>query len=303
MSPNAGEATADPAALPLASDAAGRWSAIAGVVLTLAMLLALVRALWGDGLAGLGEALPRDPLFYVASIALYLSLPIGDYVIFRRLWHIPAEGFVALLKKRIANEVVLGYAGEAYFYAWARAHARRVEAPFGAVKDVSILSAMAGNATTLLLVLMALPFAYARLPADQAATIAWSVLAVIGITAPFLIFARRVFSLPARSLWWIFGVHGLRLAAGTVLMALVWHFGRPDVTIGTWLLLSAGRMLTSRLPLVPNKDLLFANFAVLFIGQEAGLSSLVAVTAGFTLLLHLGLIGVFGVTSLLRKLR
>ena len=59
--------------------------------------------------------------------------------VYCRRWGIPLSGFVALLKKRIANDVVLGYSGEAYFYAWARQNAKMVAAPFGAVKDVSVL--------------------------------------------------------------------------------------------------------------------------------------------------------------------
>ena len=292
---------ADAAPEPRLTGGARPWSIIGGALITLAMLFALFRVLWGGGLAALGQSLPRDPMFYLASIALYLTLPLGDYVIYRRLWNIRLSGFVALLKKRIADEVVLDYAGEAYLYGWARTQSPPITAPLAAVKDVTILSAIAGNVWTLALLVLALPFAYARLPADQARTIAWSMLAILAISAPFLLFSKRIFSLPARALRWVFLIHALRLIAGLVLIAWVWHLGRPEVSIGTWLLLSAGRMLTSRLPFVPNKDLLFANFAVLFIGQEAGLSRLVAVTAAFALLIHLVLIGVLGAVSLMRK--
>lgn len=285
----------------MVADPPSRWSLVAGGLITAAMLLGIARALFGGGLAGLNGAIPRDPMFYLMSIALYLSVPLGDYVIFRRLWHIPPEAFVALVKKGIANEVVLGYAGEAYFYAWARSRARMIAAPFGAVKDVSILSAIAGNAATLLLVLLALPFAYGALPPAIARSVGISVLAVVAASLPFLIFSKRVFSLPRPTLWWAFGVHSARLLVAALLIALVWHFGRPDVPLGSLMLLSAGRMLVGRLPLVPNKDLLFANFAILFVGQGAGLSSLVAVTAAFTLVIHLVLIAVFGMYSLVRK--
>ncbi|WP_216075134.1 hypothetical protein, partial [Acinetobacter baumannii] len=81
----------------------------------------------------------------------YVGPPTFDYVIFKRLWHIPLAGLVALHKKRISNEVLFGYSGEAYFYAWARQRTQMVAAPFGAVKDVMILSAIAGNAITLIM--------------------------------------------------------------------------------------------------------------------------------------------------------
>jgi len=67
----------------------------------------------------------------------------------------------------------------------------------------------------------------------------------------------------------------------------------PGVSIGMWMFLAAGRLLVSRLPLVPNKDLLFANAAILLIGQDQALSELVAFTAALTLLLHVALIVAF----------
>lgn len=296
--------TQQPIAPPEPSaEAAGPWSIVGGVLLTAAMVLGIVRAFYGGGLNGLAGVIPADPWFYVASIILYATLPLSDYIIFRHLWHIPPGGLIALVKKTIANDVVLGYAGEAYFYTWAKARARMVAAPFGAVKDVSILSAIAGNAATLVVAAVAVPFAHRHLPPAFANTLGLSVLAVIATSAPFLIFAKRVFSLSTRQLCWIFSVHMARLLAAMLLLALVWHFGRPDVSIGSLVLLSAGRMLVGRLPLVPNKDLFFAYIASLFVGQDNGVSGLIAVTAAFTLLIHLVLIVVFGVASMVRSAR
>lgn len=278
-----------------------RWPTIIGSVLTIAMIIGVMRALLGRGIAGLAHAVPHDPRFYLCFALLYMSLPVGDYIIFRRLWRIPPEGLIALIKKRIANEVVFGYSGEAYFYAWARQRAQMVAAPFGAIKDVSILSAIAGNAITLGMTALALPFGIGLLQPHEFRTLVGSTLLVIGMSLPFLIFSKRVFSLPRPTLWWIFMVHVLRLIAGSVLIALTWHFAMPEVSIGMWLLLSAGRLLASRLPLVPNKDLLFANFAILMIGQGEALANLVALTAAMMLVVHVIVICVFGVVDVLRK--
>ncbi|OYY70244.1 hypothetical protein [Sphingomonas sp. 28-63-12] len=291
----------EPVAVSLRALWRRHWPTILGVAITIAMVAGLARGLAGSGLAGLREAVPASPLFYLSFALLYVALPLGDFVIFRQLWHIPVAGFVALLKKRIANDVVVGYAGEAYFYSWAVARARLVSAPFGAVKDVSILSALAGNGMTLTMTVLALFLGQTLLrPADFSA-LAWSTLLVVGISLPFLIFSRRVFSLPRAALSRIFLVHCLRLIADTVLLALAWHVALPQVAIGTWLLLVAGRLLVSRLPFVPNKDLLFANFAITLVGHSDGLSALVAVTAALTLLVHAALIVVFGLFSLFRN--
>lgn len=54
---------------------------------------------------------------------------------------------------------------------------------------------------------------------------------------------------------------------------------------------------------MPNKDLLFANFAILLIGQDQELSELIAFTAALTLLVHVVLIALFGLMELVRRIR
>ena len=275
-----------------------RWPTVLGALLTLAMIIGLGRELFGSGLAGLDRTIPRNPLFYVAFAGVYFMLPLFDYLIFRRLWGIPWGGFAALIKKRIANEVVVGYSGEAYFYAWARARAHLVAAPFGAVKDVSILSAIAGNAITLTMIAVALPIGHRLIPPEMMRYVYGSLAVVFGTSLPFLLFSRRVFSLPRARLWWVFGMHVLRSVLSSLFLALAWHFALPTVSIAMWLFLTAGRLLFSRLPLLPNKDLLFANFAILFIGQDRALSELMAFTAALILLAHVALVVVFGLHRL-----
>ncbi len=280
-----------------------RWPAIIGGLVTLAMLAGLAHELLNAGLAGLERATPRNPLFYIAFAALYFVPPVADYVIFRRLWRIPLAGLVALIKKRIANDVVMGYSGEAYFYAWARARAQLVAAPFGAVKDVSILSAIAGNAVTLAMIAIALPVGRNLVPPDMMRYVYGSLAVIFGTSLPFLVFSRKVFSLPRGELWMVFGVHCARLILGALFLAIAWALAMPAVALGTWLFLSAGRMLFSRLPLLPNKDLLFANFAILMIGEDQALSELIAFTAAAVLLVHALLILGFGLHHLATRTR
>ncbi|USU03999.1 hypothetical protein NF699_13120 [Sphingomonadaceae bacterium OTU29LAMAA1] len=280
-----------------------RWPAILGALVTVAMLAGLGHELFSSGLAGLNRATPRNPVFYIAFVGLYLTPPLADYVIFRRLWGIPLAGLVALIKKRIANDVVMGYSGEAYFYAWARQRTRLVAAPFGAVKDVSILSAIAGNAVTLTMIAVALPAGRDLIPPEMMRYVYGSLAVIFGTSLPFLIFSRKVFSLPRAQLWAVFGVHCVRLILGTGFLALAWASAMPEVAIGTWLFLSAGRLLFSRLPLLPNKDLLFANFAILMIGEDQALSELIAFTAAAVLLVHAVLIVGFGVHHLATRRR
>lgn len=308
--PEASLASSLTSALPKAADLAGlepiekirsRWPLVLGGLLTLLMIAALGRELYTSGLAGLTRSVPTNPLFYLAFALCYLAPPTFDYLIFRRLWRIPLAGMAALHKKRIANEVLFGYSGEAYFYAWARQRTQMVAAPFGAVKDVTILSALAGNLMTLVMILLVLPFE-TKLPAVITGnSIAGSAVLMVLMCLPFLIFSKRVFSLSRSLLWWVFGMHLLRSLAGTIFVIFAWHFAMPQVPMGTWVFFSAVRLLASRLPLAPNKEVVFASFALLLSGSGSSLTELMALFAALTLLCHIALIAGFSLHSLVRK--
>lgn len=278
-----------------------RWPAFLGGALTLLMIVALGRELFGSGLSGLSRTLPTSPLFYIAFLLYYVGPPTFDYVIFRRLWQIPLSGLIALHKKRISNEVLLGYSGEAYFYAWARQRTQMVAAPFGAVKDVMILSAIAGNALTLVVMLIALPLFIGLLTPPYQHAALGSVGLLLAMSVPFFIFSKRVFSLPRDELLWIFAVHCVRIITGSLLIAAAWHFAMPEVSMGVWLLMAAGRLLVWRLPLVPSKELAFSFIAGIIIGQGEALTELMALIAALTLIAHVTLIAGFSVQGLLAR--
>ena len=192
----------------------------------------------------------------------------------------------------VANEMLLGYSGEAYFYAWARARLKMVGAPFAAIKDVSILSAIVGNVVTLALVAFAGPFILSLIPADYIEPVLASIGAILVLSLAALLFRGRLFSLSTRLLFWVFGVHLLRTILYTGLLALCWHLALPEVPLGLWALLVTGRQLVARLPLVPNKDIAFANLALLLVGNDAEVARLVALTVAMTLLCHVGVLAV-----------
>ena len=279
-----------------------RWPMVVGGIITLVMIGMRGKQLLDAGRAGLSAALPRYPLFYLFFTLYYFSPVVGDYVIFRRLWRIPAAGFAALIRKRVASDMI-GYSGEAYFYTWARQRSTMIAAPFGAVKDVSILSAIAGSAVTLTVLVLALPYAIGWLDAGELRYVGWSAVVIFAMSLPFLIFSKRVFSLDRRTLWWIFMVHCARVMGGAVLVAVTWHFGLPGIAIATWLLLSAARMLVSRLPMVPNKDLVFATIAGMLVGRHAQMAQMLALVAGMILVVHAALILGLALQGLLARTR
>jgi hypothetical protein len=274
------------------------WSTWLSRILSAALLIAIVLQLGQIDAKQLHTALPHNLWFLPVLLALYFALPIADWIIFRRLWVLPASGFFILLAKRIGNEVLISYSGEVYFYLWARKRTELSAAPFGAIKDVNILSALAANLVALLLLLLTYPLIsqlHLGPYTDESVT-----LAAIMLMTSFLIllFSRRVFTLERPQLWWIFGVHIVRLSAGVLLCALLWFLILPGPHFGFWLVLSMIRLLVGRLPFLPNKEALFAVIAVFLVGQDNAVSTLITLTASAMLALHALVAASLGVLAL-----
>lgn len=276
-----------------------RWQNWLSGALSLALLIAITAQLQHFGFARAWQTMPASPLFWVAFAAYYLALPASEWIIFWRLWKLPAGGFAALLRKLVSNEVLLGYSGEAGFYVWARQHARLVAAPFGAIKDVSILSAMAGNLVTLVMLAIAWPLLDAVAPKFHARTAMVSAGVIIVMSIVVLLIRKRLFSLPWPDLRMIFAIHVTRLAVTTLLSGALWHVALPNVPLVWLVLLATLQLLVTRLPLVPSKDLMFAGIAAFLIGHDAAVAALIAVIATAILATHLVVGGLLAIVGLI----
>lgn len=257
------------------------------IVLSLAVIGTVIHEMGGIEIAGLLAMVPANPAFWLAFAAAYLVTPASEWLIFHRLWRIPASGFAALLRKKVYNELLLGYLGEAYFYTWARQRVKLDAAPFGAVKDVAILSAMTGNAVTMALLVVMLPLLGKTAPGMDLRMFSLSLGVILAISLGAMVFRRRVFTLPRRELAMITQTHLARIVLSTVLTAMVWRLALPGVPLTWWLYLSTLRLLVSRLPLMPNKDLLFAGIALVALGQERDIGALMTLIAGLNLVTHI----------------
>lgn len=273
--------------LPTFTDKRFNWQGWLSGLLSVAFVVTIIWKLREFGFAQSLETLPTGVTFWFAFGSYYLALPLSEWFIFRRLWKIPGAGFVALLRKMVSNEVLLGYSGEIYFYTWARARANLTTAPFGAIKDVSILSALAGNSITLVMMGAAWPLVGTVAPQFHAKAVLLSAGAMLGVSMLVLLFRSRVFSLPNVQLRGIFAIHIARLVATTILSGIMWHAALPDVSFAWLILLATLQLLVTRLPFVPNKELVFASLAIFLIGNDGTVATLIAVIASCILATHL----------------
>ena len=276
-----------------------RLTGLFSVGVSVALLGAVFWQLRGLNFVQIIAMIPRTPMFWVLFAVYYLMPPLTEWVIYRRLWGLPASGVLALLRKRVLNELLLSYLGEVQFYVWARAKLQMVAAPFGAIKDVSILSALTGNIATLTMLYFAWPFVHAGMMGKDTSYV-FSALAVVLVPSFVILLLRsRLFSLPRRELLIITALHFWRIISYVALTAMMWHYVLPDVDLELWLVLATLQMMITRLPLMPNKDLVFAGLSVFLLGHEPLVGSLVTMVAGVTLMTNIGFGAVFGCVDIL----
>ena len=272
----------------------------AGWISALVSLALLVTIAWqfrSVNTAEISALIPKTPWFWAIFALYYLAGPCTEWIIFRRLWGLPLSGMAALLRKMVSNELLLGYLGEVQFYAWARARLKRVAAPFGAVKDVAILSALTGNIATLGMLIWAWPLVANGAIGAKSHTIFLSLGVVLVTSFVILLFRQRLFTLPRRDLVFITVIHFARIFIILALAAELWHTVLAEVPIGIWLVLATLRMLVSRLPLIPNKDVVFAGIAVFLMGHETQVAGLMTMMAGLMLVAHLCVGGVLALAD------
>ncbi len=256
-------------------------------LLSAAILIAALWQLRYLDVRGVIAMVPRSPLFWLLFAAGYLALPASEWVIYRRLWNLPPRGFLALLRKRISNEIIAGYSGELYFYAWARRHASLVGTPFGAIKDVSILSAVVANVCTLVLAAVSWQSLVALNLGTDAKVMIVSAASIALPSVVALVMRKRLFTLPRDELGRIAVIHLLRIVATTVFAAALWAVALPAAPLAWWLVLATLRLLVSRLPLLPNKDIVFAGLVAFTVGQASNVAAMLTMIAALWLVTHL----------------
>lgn len=275
-----------------------RLAGLFSMLVSLALLVVAAFQLRSLSLAEVQGMIPTSPWFWLVFAGYYLAGPVSEWFIYKRLWHMPISGLGALIRKLVSNEILLGYLGEAQFYGWARSRLKFVTAPFGAIKDVTILSALVGNFATLAMLLWAWPLVASGHLGMEGRTVFLSLGVVLVTSFVILLFRERLFTLPRRELWFISAVHLVRIAAVVIFSAMMWRLVLPEVAVGLWIVMATLRMLVSRLPLLPNKDIVFAGIAVFLLGHDVEIAALMTLMAVLLLVTHLIVGGLFALADL-----
>lgn len=244
------------------------------------------------------ERLPPAVAFSFAG--LYLAQPLADLAIYHRVWGLPLSALGALLRKTAINEAVLGYGGEVWLYFWAGRRHGLTSPPFAAIKDVNIVSSMLGLLFTLAAVVAAALWSGSDALVRVLRPALWPAAGAVSVALLALAFARRVFSLKARDIAWVAGVHALRLTAACGLTIACWALASPGQPLKTWVAMLAVTLVGQRVPFLTNKSLLVSNVVLLLLGPGQPFAVVLAALAVATLAAHLAVIAALSLWDLRR---
>jgi hypothetical protein len=262
-----------------------RWVFLAGV------LAFLIHKLSEVGWAEVAQSLPTNPLFYLIFGLIYCILPASEVVVYRWLWRRPmARSFPVFVRKRVFNDAVLGYSGEAYLAFWARTHLahdpdKRADGLplrylLQTIKDNAVLSAVGGWLVTAGLIIVFLAMGKLSLITNADPHIGHYLIggaALIAVLAPLALkFRHIILHIPTKLAAAVLAVHTVRVLLVLGLQATQWSIALPQVAVSTWLTFLTAQMILQRLPFLPNKDLLFVGLALSMAGVIAAPQAAVA---------------------------
>jgi hypothetical protein len=260
----------------LARLAAHRWSRTFLQVLRWAIPVALLFII-GRRLAELGWreiwiARPGATGFYALLVLQFFIQPFGDYLVYRNLWgRANTPPMAVILRKRLLNTFMLDYSGEAFFYFWAQARLKLAPGMLvHAIKDSNVTSAGAGLAMIYVMVLTLLASGGLHIPAALSAH-GW--LYALSGTVPLILCAglvlghRKLTALSRSQIAATFTIHFTRSLLVLAVEFGLWELSGALPSAVACLQFVALRLVVTRLPLVPNKDLIFVGAGIAAAGM------------------------------------
>lgn len=231
----------------------------------------LLLVLVGYGLTHVGwdriyQSRPDSLAFYIVALVPFFVQPLADLFIYRNLLGVgSALPLWIFLRKRCMNSIMLDYSGEVYFFLWARKNLKIKDSTLlHAVKDSSVLSASAGLIVLWLMVLVLFVAGVVKIPVVSRST--WWIVA--GGSLP-LVFAAALFlghkkltQTSRKNMMATFGLHFSRALIVMGLEYFTWMLSAALPSSGDCLKYVALRLLVTRLPLIPNKEIVFIGVGV-----------------------------------------
>ena len=272
---------------------------IAQAVLFVAVVIYLLVRLSEVGWGGVFSALPDSAWFYLIFVVRYFLQPLSEIPVYELAWRTPLwRHWTAFIRKRVYNFAVMGYSGEAFFTLWARRTLNLSDRDIVVgVKDNNLISALVSNGATALLVaalffLGDLGSGLAAIPGG-AALFALAFLSAAGLAVAVLMFRRRLIELPRGVTRKIIAINAVRIVIVMILHAMLYAAALPGPPLSAWLMFIALQLVLSRIPFLPNQDIVFLTAALSLSHQtgagEAAIAGMLIAEAGLSQIFNLAL--------------
>ncbi len=272
-----------------------RWAVPIGVVAYLSYTLTHF------GWAHVWDARPHMVGFYGLLALQFFIQPVADLLIYRNLLgvgqNLPLSTF---LRKQYLNTVMLEYSGEAYWYFWGKRNLRLEKGVLlHAVKDSNVLSAGAGLVMVWVMLLALLEGRIISLPALTDSHI-WGGVSAASLPVVLCLVlvagGKKVTALSRGDIAATFTIHIVRSIAALSLDFLLWWISGALPTAALCLEFVALRLLVTRLPLVPNKDLVFVGVGIVASGpldvSASKVAAVLVISEAFTQLQNFLVVGI-----------
>lgn len=214
------------------------------------------------------RSLPSSPWFYLFFLARFFVVPVTDVFCYSAVWGTSLfRYFGVFLIKHILNSAVVGFSGDMHFMLWAvrtlRIGYRRA---FSAIKDVTLLSAAASNAVTVLVLGAYLGFGDLTLvhsvgPSALGLIVGITLVAAV-LSLLTIIFRGKVLAVGTSVMRRILGYHTARASGSLVLLGFQWTAGLPGPGFLAWMSLIIVELLVGRLPPFPGRPFIFLSLAL-----------------------------------------
>jgi len=268
-------------------------------VLFLAVVIFLIIQLSEVGWREVFSALPENPWFYAIFTLRFLAQPLTEIPAYELVWRTPLwRHWTAFLRKRVYNFAVMGYSGEAFFTLWARRTLNLSDRDIVVgVKDNNLISALVSNAATAAIVAALFFLGDLEREIDAipggAALFALAFLSAASLAVAVTMFRRQLIQLPKGMTRKIIAINAARIILVFVLHAMLYQSAIPSAPLAAWLMFIALQLVLSRVPFVPNQDIVFLTAALSLAPEigapEAAIAGMLLAEAGLSQIFNLSL--------------
>lgn len=214
------------------------------------------------GWSAIAANLPISTDYYAFFAIGYVTLPIFDATIYSRLWNIRFSDLLPIMfRKRVLNESVLGYSGEAFLALWARQHAYLSEGSAAkSIIDSNLVSSFVSTLATMVLAAAAL--SVLPVPRASIGTLGGGVAFAAVILCVMILLRGKILGLRGGPLIRVATLHSLRLMAVLAFQILQWNSALPDAPLAAWIIVMAAYFLATRIPFLPSYDLILLSLGL-----------------------------------------